>query len=144
MRLEGVIVSVQTHQEDAPSGNLLLSFLKDLLWPSEARASDYKRTITVIRLRTHNGMHRDARLDGEPRGALLVTGDNLFLWGRYRRGMFVVRRGFNHTSEAEIYSSERRLSLLATLLVVAVLLIALSVLWRFSFLLPLPSLLHFP
>jgi hypothetical protein len=147
MRLEGVIVSVQTHQEDATSGNLLASFLtilKDLLWLSETRTGDHKRTITVIRLRTHNGIHRDARLDGEPRGALLATGDNLLLWGRYRRGVFVVRKGFNHTSEAEIYSSERGAASLTSLIVLGALLIILLVLFHFWPWSHLPFWLHFP
>lgn len=133
--LQGIVVSLRTQQEDTHHRNSLSSFLaqtmsviREIVWPrAETQSSSPKRTVTMIRVRAPGGFHRDIRMEGEPGGAMLAEGDNVSFSGHYRRGIFVARQGYNHTSEADIYQRSSGASTISSLVILALVIVALLV-----------------
>jgi hypothetical protein len=76
--------------------------------------------VTVLRVRSDDGTQRDARVRGHLTGANLTLGDRVELWGWKRRGVLMVRRGYNRTSRSVVSSSAMR-SLFPVLLLVLLL-----------------------
>ncbi len=115
--LRGIVLSVQTQQEfqDRYAPDLVGGFftaLRDILWPmmDASRQREERIVSTQIRLRLGNGALRDARLEGRLVGANISLGDELTLWGRYRKGTLLVRRAYNHTTEARILTHHQSLA----------------------------------
>jgi len=61
----------------------------------------------VIVLRVENAVGRliEARIEADIHGAGVRLGDHVTLWGQYRSGVLIVRRGYNHSSGADIRMS---------------------------------------
>lgn len=68
------------------------------------RGSSPKKTQKhyILGIRRSDGREEQARIEGDPLGALPRRGDHVSLWGSPRYGVLVVRRGYNHSVHAEI------------------------------------------
>ena len=134
--IKGVVLGVQTQQEfQSQSGPDIVGgffkFIRDMLWPVMETASqqrEEKIVITQIRLRLADGAQRDARLEGRMIGANISLGDEITLWGKYRKGTLMVQRAYNHTSEARILTRGSASSPLILILSFVVLVVALYML----------------
>ncbi len=91
--------------------------------------------VTILRVRIDDGTQRDARIRGHLTGANLTLGDRIELWGWKRRGVLMVRKGYNRTSRSVVSSSAMRSPL--PVLVLLLLLAAGFCLWLYSNHIPL-------
>jgi hypothetical protein len=119
----GTLIHVQTQHESFVSADVMGAIFKiftDIVWSIAGESQHQHRSqeggrgesmVTLLRIRTSDGTQRDARLRGHLTGANLTLGDKVSLWGWKRRGMLVVRRGFNHTSKSVISSSAMKSAL---------------------------------
>lgn len=89
----------------------LLFFTKPLLlitgWLFRGASNKPTDTHWVIGVRRADGTKAQARIEGDLTGSILSRGDYVSLWGGKRSGVFIVRRGFNHTVSAEIRIRKR-------------------------------------
>jgi hypothetical protein len=108
--LAGTLINVQGQMEEFHSFDLIGSIVKllaDMIWPSSA-AHDVQRRekdqvfMTTLRIRTADGVQKDARLQGHLTSANVTLGDTILLWGRKRGGALLVSRGYNYTSKSKI------------------------------------------
>lgn len=87
-----------------------------------------KVIVTRIRVRLANGVLRDARFEGDIRGASISQGDHVALWGREDIGTLVVTRGHNYTSRGDIQVRQRHVPVVARSIAIFILLIMAFVL----------------
>lgn len=110
--LQGTILNIQQNQ-DLPGNygfpELLLRFIRDLIWPVQNEQQNYqmmiqneRTNVSLIRVRTEDGSLRDARMVGSLTGANVALGDNVAFWGRKSKGVLQVTRAYNNTSDAYV------------------------------------------
>jgi len=105
--LAGVIILVQS-QEELPlpgAAGSVATTLRDMIWPLVEQQAREKVHVTTLRIRTQNEEQKDARIEGYLKGANLTLGDQVSLWGWHRKGILIVRRGYNHTSKGDVVST---------------------------------------
>ncbi len=61
--------------------------------------------VIVLRVEDAGGRLTEARIEADLHGAGVRLGDHVTLWGQYRGGVLIVRRGYNHSSGADIRMS---------------------------------------
>lgn len=137
--LAGTLINVQGQMEEYHAVDIMGSLVKllaDMLWPSSA-AQDVNRRekdqvfITTLRIRTIDGMQRDARVQGHLTSANVTLGDTILLWGRNKGGALLVHRGYNYTSKSKITSRIMSSSLPFFLITVAMIISMIAFLyWR--------------
>ncbi|GCE03486.1 hypothetical protein KDAU_08150 [Dictyobacter aurantiacus] len=122
--IAGVVMHIESKEEIfndpdifASLAMLLVEFLWILVNIQQEREND-RVVVTTVRIQTFDGQLRDARLRGNMRGADMALGDQVLLWGIKRRGVLLVRRGFNRTSQGVI--STNAAGLLLPVLITAV------------------------
>jgi hypothetical protein len=104
--IAGIIIQIQQSQELPEYPNLILgitNMLTELIWviPNDTmKSQDERLQVTTVRIRVNDKIKKDARLIGYLRGANLTLGDAISLWGWHRKGSLIVRKGYNHTSQA--------------------------------------------
>jgi hypothetical protein len=104
--IAGIIIQIQQSQELPEYPNLILgitNMLTELIWliPNDTmKSQDERLQVTTVRIRVNDKIKRDARLIGYLRGANLTLGDTVSFWGWHRKGSLIVRKGYNHTSQA--------------------------------------------
>ncbi|HWS82860.1 MAG TPA: hypothetical protein VN207_01225 [Ktedonobacteraceae bacterium] len=106
--VKGTIIQIQQSQELPEYPNLIIgitNMLTELIWliPNDTMKKEEERLqVTTVRIRCSNDEKKDARLIGYLRGANLTLGDAIAFWGWHRKGSIIVRKGFNHTSNAVV------------------------------------------
>ncbi|HLG78793.1 MAG TPA: hypothetical protein VKX46_20445 [Ktedonobacteraceae bacterium] len=125
-QLVGKIVHIRNEMEFPDFPNILraiIDMMVEILWIAAnqpAHKEGERVQITIVRLRINGGQLKDARLMGYMRGANLSLGDVVSFWGWKRRGSLMVKRGYNHTSQAIITTN------MMSMLVPGLILIALG------------------
>lgn len=61
-----------------------------------------RQTVYILGVRDATGDEHQARIEGEPMGAMPRRGDYVSLWGSPRHGVLVIRNGYNHSVGGEI------------------------------------------
>jgi translation initiation factor IF-1 len=105
--LAGVIILVQSQEELPMPGAVgsIATALRDIIWPMPQQQAREKVHVTTFRVRTQDDEQKDARIEGYLKGANLTLGDKVSLWGWHRKGVLIVRRGYNHTSKGDVTST---------------------------------------
>ena len=150
--VSGQVIQVQSQQETLHSFDLLTAIVKmirDMIWMDphdHSQQNKEKETVFVtrMRIRTSAGAQRDASLQGHFTGGNITLGDNVSLWGTKRRGVLLVRRAFNHTSDS-VVTTRAMASAAPFLLMLVLLLIALAAfVVTHHIALPIPLPFHLP
>ena len=104
----GTVIHMESREEVIDYPDLLAAIatlLVELVWVMtdtvQHKESD-RVVMTTVRVQTYTGALKDTRLRGNMRGANLSLGDQVSLWGVKRRGVLLVKRGFNHTTQGAI------------------------------------------
>lgn len=144
--LYGTVVQVQSQLENPPLAGLgnFFKLLRDIIWPipHEARHLDREKIMmTTVRVRTADGLQRDARVQGYLRGANVSLGDTISIWGRRRhRGAVTIYKAYNHTVQGAVSTSATAESgQFFALLLIVVIVGFLSLYWLNA---PIPFLPH--
>ncbi len=126
--LRGVLVHQSAQQIDKAPVDFFSIFFREImniLWPAPGGNRDtHKKTITSVRIRLEDGRQREARFDGDFLLGSVALGDEIALWGYRRRGTLIVKRAYNHTTEAKITMRGQTNSGGNTLLLIVALLMA--------------------
>lgn len=118
--IEGIILQVQS-QEELPAASMsgsIFGFLRDMIWYVPEQRNRERIKLTSLRIRNAAGEQKDARLEGYLTGANLTLGDKVVLWGWDRKGVLIIRKGYNHTSKSSIVSSNMHSPAKTTLLAI--------------------------
>lgn len=112
--LQGTIILVDAHEEPKLAGgvsNVVSTMLLDLVWSipggssSQLNKEKERVQVTRIRIRTQDGIQRDARLEGRLTSVHLAQGDHVSLWGKQQGGLLLFQHGYNHTTHGVIKTS---------------------------------------
>lgn len=113
--LEGNITLLESHEEPKHSNGIadsvfdtFLDFLWSISGGSSSQLSKEKEKIqvTLIRIRTEDSGQRDIRFEGRLTGVNVAQGDRVSLWGKNRKGLLALQRGYNHTTKGPITTSK--------------------------------------
>jgi hypothetical protein len=133
----GTIINVQSQMENPlllDGAEFIFKLIRDLIWavPHDPNDQHLRQVhVTTLRVRTSDGVQRDARIEGYMRGGNLSLGDTVSLWGHKRRGVLLIYRGYNHTTKSVVKTTASSSPLTVFLL----LLIFLGICWLlFNFL----------
>lgn len=129
----GVVIQSQGQQELVRTneiGGSIVRVIRDIIWPMPADTASVQQReketifVTTVRVRTPEGIQRDARIQGHLTGTNISLGDKIALWGWKRRGTLLVRAAYNHTAQGVVTTPTMK-SPLPTLIIMALLLIGL-------------------
>jgi predicted RNA-binding Zn-ribbon protein involved in translation (DUF1610 family) len=112
--VKGTIIHIETHEEPKSSGGaaeVAFKTISDIIWSmfglssTQASKEKEKEPVMRIRIREHDGMLRDVRLEGRLTGINIAQGDIVALWGKKKgSGPLVFEQGYNHTADGSITS----------------------------------------
>ena len=138
-QLMGSVIHIETREQLNDYPNLfgvLLSMLAEIIWvmPNVHTSRETIDKIETTRLRIHasNGKPYDAVLYGNLSGANLSMGDTVSLWGNWRKGRLMVRKGYDYTSHSIITTSTTNM-LIPALIVLSILVALYLYINHFSF-----------
>lgn len=60
------------------------------------------RPVFIVTVNKNDNTQEQARIEGELEGAMMSQGDDIALWGPYRHGVLVAKRGYDYTYQAQI------------------------------------------
>lgn len=120
--LEGVVENVRSDQIIVQVGclaravrgafGLFLLAFKPLLvlagWLFGGGRQPERQTVQILTVARPDGSMAQARMEGDCLGSLPARGDTVSLWGKWRHRVLVVRRGFNHSVDADIVVRQPR------------------------------------
>jgi uncharacterized Zn finger protein (UPF0148 family) len=144
--LEGIVVLVESHEEPKRSNGIsesVFNGLLDFLWSipgslgSQAQSKEKEKVqVTRVRIRTADDRQRDIRIEGRLTRVNIAQGDRISLWGKQKQGLLAFQRGYNHTAEGIITTSNKANSQNSGLLIIGVMLIGIIVLLYYYHILP--------